>query len=60
MLCMRSLGIVCCCADKLAHYAKVLPCVEVDTSSYAIPTNKRTGEWVKVMTLSLLILTPVW
>lgn len=35
------------CKDKLAHYAKVLPCVEVDTSSYAIPTNKRTGEWVK-------------
>jgi uncharacterized protein YecE (DUF72 family) len=35
--------------DRLEFYAKQLPCVEVDTSNYAIPQKKANEEWIKAV-----------
>lgn len=32
-------------AEQLRHYSRHLPCVEVDTSTYAIPTVETTTKW---------------
>eukprot|EP00762_Andalucia_godoyi_P007356 ANDGO_01574.mRNA.1 UPF0759 protein YunF len=35
--------------DQLQHYATELPCVEVDSSNYAMPTRMRVLDWQKVV-----------
>jgi uncharacterized protein YecE (DUF72 family) len=34
--------------DRLRHYSRHFPCVEVDTSTYAIPTIETVTSWVSV------------
>ena len=33
--------------DRLLHYSRVFPCVECDTSNYAIPTPAAVERWIK-------------
>ena len=35
--------------ERLRHYASRMPCVEVDTSTYAIPTAESTARWASVV-----------
>ena len=34
--------------DRLRHVSRVMPCVEVDTSTYAIPSPENTRKWADV------------
>ena len=34
-------------ADKLTHYSTRFGCVEIDTSTYAIPRQTVVAEWIK-------------
>lgn len=33
--------------DRLLHYSRFFPCVECDTSNYAIPSPMRVEKWLK-------------
>jgi len=33
--------------DRLKHYSQLYPCVEIDTSTYAIPRRDAVDRWVK-------------
>jgi uncharacterized protein YecE (DUF72 family) len=35
--------------ERLEHYARELPCVEIDSSSYAMPTKARVEQWQRVV-----------
>ena len=35
--------------ERLRHYASRMPCVEVDTSTYAIPSSESTARWASVV-----------
>ena len=35
--------------ERLRHYATRMPCVEVDTSTYAIPSAESTARWASVV-----------
>ncbi|CAM6104910.1 unnamed protein product [Calypogeia fissa] len=35
--------------DRLQHYSRHFPCVEVDTSTYAIPSPVSVGRWVNAV-----------
>lgn len=35
--------------DRLRHYSRHYPCVEVDTSTYAIPRRSQVQEWMSVV-----------
>ena len=35
--------------DRLLHYSRYFPCVEVDTSNYAIPTIDQITKWVNTV-----------
>ena len=35
--------------ERLRHYASRMPCVEVDTSTYAIPSAESTARWASVV-----------
>jgi uncharacterized protein YecE (DUF72 family) len=37
-------------SERLAFYSTQFPCVEVDSSNYAIPPPHRVEKWVKVLT----------
>jgi uncharacterized protein YecE (DUF72 family) len=32
--------------DRLRHYSRSFPCVEIDTSTYAIPRQDQVREWL--------------
>ena len=40
--------------DRLRHYSATFPCVEVDSSNYAIPPPSRVASWVAVTPPSFL------
>ena len=46
--------------DRLRHYSATFPCVEVDSSNYAIPPSNRVASWVSVVPSHFLFHFKVW